>query len=372
MPNLVVAPKGLEGVVVTKTAISKIDGEKGKLIIRGYDVVELASKFSFEEVAYLLWYGSLPSTGELSDFKGKLSSQNRLGPEIVRFIKTTPVDANPLSLLRTVTSLIGMREEKSKSEPASSAISLASKFPAILSSFDRSRKGLEIIEPSKDLSYSQNHLYMLTGKNPSKELSDALDSYLILLSDHGLNSSTFSAIVTISTLTDYYSAVTSAIGALKGPLHGGAPSQVWEMFSEIGDKKNARKWLEDRIESGGRIMGFGHRIYRTEDPRSKALKVIAGKIAKPEVFELADYVESTARELLRERHPERTLETNVEFYSSVVLNAVGIPVDMFTPTFACSRLFGWTAHILEQLFDNKLFRPDSEYVGPEDLAIPSR
>ena len=368
MPNLIVAPKGLEGVVVTKTSISKIDGEKGKLIYRGYDVTELAGKLSFEEATYLLWYAKRPTEKELSGFKEKLAQEQALSPEIKDFIRKVPPESNPLVFLRTMTSLIGMYE-KENAEPIQSAMSLWSKFPLILTSFDRHRKHQEIISPRKDLSFSENYLLMLTGKIPSKELSSALNSYLILLADHGLNSSTFSAIVTISTLTDYYSAITSAIGTLKGPLHGGAPSQVWQMFLEIGDKDRAEKWLESRVESGGRIMGFGHRVYRTEDPRSKILKSIARKIAKPEVFELAEFVETTAREMLHKKHPERTLETNVEFYSSLVLNAVGIPVDMFTATFACSRLVGWTAHILEQLSDNRLFRPESEYVGPERLSL---
>jgi citrate synthase len=368
MPNLQVAPRGLEGVIVTKTAISRIDGEKGKLIYRGYDVTEFAGKLSFEEVTYLLWYGKTPTEKELSAFKEKLPKSQALSPEIKDFIRKVPLESNPLVFLRTVTSLIGMYEREDV-EPMQFAISLWSKFPGILASFDRHRKHHEIIPSRKDLSFAENYLLMRTGKIPTKKFSSALNSYLILLADHGLNSSTFSAIVTISTLTDYYSAITSAIGTLKGPLHGGAPSQVWQMLLEIRDKGHAEKWLEARVESGGRIMGFGHRVYRTEDPRSKVLKSTARKIAKPEVFELAEFVETTARKMLHKKHPERTLETNVEFYSSLVLNAVGIPLDIFTATFACSRLVGWTAHILEQLSDNRLFRPESEYVGPEGLSL---
>jgi citrate synthase len=371
MADLLIVPKGLERVVVTKTAISKIDGEKGKLVYRGYSVEDLASNLSFEEVAYLLWFARLPSSQELLEFKEELAAHSSPSPVLMDFLQAAPSDTDPLALLRTATSLIGMLEQK-EVEPIQSAKSLLPKFPVILSSFERSRRKKETIFPSVTHSFAENFLYTLTGRSPSKELTSALNSYMILLADHGLNSSTFSAVVTASTLADYYSDITSAIGTLKGPLHGGAPSLVWEMLQEIGSKDNARAWLEDRIESGGKIMGFGHRIYRTEDPRSRVLKSIARKIAKPEVFELAEYVETTAREMLRKKHPERTLETNVEFYSSLVLNAVGIPTDMFTATFACSRIIGWTAHILEQLSDNKLFRPESLYIGRESLTIPSK
>ena len=354
--------------MVTKTAISKIDGNKGKLTYRGYDIADLAEKLSFEETAYLLWYGRRPSPSKLAGFKEEIASEGWLSAKIKDFVRKASASTSPLVLLRTTTSLLGMYAKEDE-KPTKSATYLLPKFPMILSAFDRRRKHLEIISPRKNLSFAEDYLFMLTGKVPSNEISSALNSYLILLADHGLNSSTFSAIITISTLTDYYSAITSAIGTLKGPLHGGAPSQVWQMLTEIGSKARAEKWLQKRIESGGRIMGFGHRVYRTEDPRSKVLKSIAKKIAKPEVFELADFVETTAREMLRKKQPERVLDTNVEFYSSLVLNAVGIPIDMFTATFACSRLVGWTAHILEQLSDNRLFRPESEYVGPEGLIL---
>src|SRR5579872_6135046 len=369
MSNKIQAPRGLEGVVVTKSSISKIDGQQGRLLYRGYDAPELVSKLSFEAVTYLLWNGRLPSEQEMDELRKNLVSSMPLDSNIGEFLEKAPHRVNPLVLLRSTTSLIGMLDSDNP-EPHLAALTLLAKFPSILASFDRIRRNQKPILPRSDISFAENYLYMLRGNVPSKEHSSALNSYLILLADHGLNASTFSAIVTISTLTDYYSAITSAIGTLKGPLHGGAPSQVWEMFSEIGDPKNARSWLENRIESDERIIGFGHRVYRTEDPRSKLLKSIAKRIATPEIFELAVTVEENARELLRAKHPERTLETNVEFYSAVVLNAIGIPVDMFTATFACSRLVGWSAHIFEQLADNRMFRPESEYVGPEGLSLP--
>jgi citrate synthase len=368
MSNLITAPKGLEGVVVTQTKISKIDGQKGKLLYRGFDATELSSQLSFEEVSYLLWQGNLPDLEELAIFREKLARQRSLNCKEIEFIQSATLMANPLAFLRTAASYIGMLDEKEFS-PENAAIDLLAKFPSVLAYFDRLRKGLAFVEPRPDLSFAENYLWMLTGRIPPEEHVSAMNSYLILLADHGLNSSTFSAIVTISTLTDYYSSIVSAIGTLKGPLHGGAPSQVWEMFMEIGESSKSRRWLEDRVSAGGKIMGFGHRIYRTEDPRSKALKIIAKRIASPEIFALAEGVEEAARELLREKHPERALETNVEFYSSLVLNAVGIPTDMFTTTFACSRVVGWTAHVLEQLTDNRLFRPESEYIGPEGLSL---
>ncbi len=371
MTDLITAPRGLEGVVVTQTKISKIDGQKGKLWYRGFDATELSSQLSFEEVSYLLWYGRLPSSEELQIFREKLALRRHPSAKEIEFVQKVPLTANPLAFLRTASSFIGMLGEK-KFSPEEAAIDLSAKFPTVLAYFDHLRKGLEFVEPRPELSFAENYLRMLTGRKPPEEHVSALNSYFILLADHGLNSSTFSAIVTISTLTDYYSAIVSAIGTLKGILHGGAPSQVWEMFLEIGDQSKARKWLEERIDSGGRIMGFGHRIYRTEDPRSGALKIIAKRIASPEIFDLAESVEEDARKLLREKHPERALETNVEFYSSLVLNAIGIPTDMFTSTFACSRIVGWTAHVLEQLLDNRLFRPESEYVGPEGLSLSKR
>lgn len=369
MPEKIRAPKGLEGVIATKTSVSKIDGEKGKLLYRGYDVEELSKELTFEQVAFLLWFGRMPGFEELQQFNRDLSSKREISQESLDFIRKAPHTVNPLVLLRSTTSLIGMHADADNEPALDAAKSLVPKFPTILAHFDRIRRNRGLVRPSAGTSSAENLLYMISGQKPPKEHSDALNSYFILLADHGLNASTFSAIVTISTLTDYYSAITAAIGTLKGPLHGGAPSQVWEMLTEIGDSGNAESWLEKRIESGNRIMGFGHRVYRAEDPRSRALKGIAKKIASRKTFELAVSVEETARELLRRKYPERVIETNVEFYSSLVLNAVGIPVDMFTATFACSRLVGWTAHILEQLSDNRLFRPESEYVGPEGLSL---
>jgi citrate synthase len=353
--------------------ISKIDGGAGRLIYRGYEVQQLPGKLSFEAVAYLLWVGHIPHEEELQTFRNNLARHRKISQKVADLIlNDIPKNADPLVVLRTVVSYSEMlaRKANPKDDPIlENGITLAAQFPTILAFFDRARKGKDQIEPRTDLSHASNYLYMLNGKEPSAELANALETYFILLADHGMNASTFSARVTISTLTDVYSAIVAAIGTLKGPLHGGAPSQVWDMLQEIGKKQDAEAWLLDRLNNDEKIMGFGHRIYRTEDPRSKVLKSVASKISDPETFELATTVEEVARRLLRERHPNRAIDTNVEFYSSLVLHAVGIPTDLFTPTFACSRVFGWIAQIMEQLSDNRIYRPTTEYLGPPNLSL---
>jgi citrate synthase len=365
------APKGLEGVVVANTMISKIDGKGGKLIYRGYDIQDLAGSVPFEAVAFLLWVGHLPNSLELDTFAKNLAEHRNISSDVRQFLESAPHDADPLVVLRTAVSIMGLRPPK-KDSILEDAVKLASQFPTIISYYQHLRNNEEIVEPKKDLGQAANYIYMLTGEVPSKEHEHAFDSYLTLLADHGMNASTFSARVTISTLSDVYSAIVSAIGTLKGPLHGGAPSKVWEMLQEIGEAENASPWLRARISNNERIMGFGHRIYRTEDPRSRILKKLAKENANRETFALASRVESEAIKLLQAEHPERPLDTNVEFYSSLVLNAVGIPTDMFTSSFACARVFGWVAHIMEQLADNRIYRPDSEYVGPLDLSVPKK
>jgi citrate synthase len=362
------APKGLDGVIVTETRISKIDGTAGKLIYRGYDVTDFIGRVSFEAVAHLLWVGHLPSSDELKKFKNRLAENRYVPNKVMAFIETAPRDSNPLSILRTAVSIAGLHA--SESMPSlDSGLALTAQFPTILAMYHRARRRERPVLPRGDLDHAANYLYMLTEIAPKEVHARALDSYFILLADHSLNASTFAARVAISTLTDMYSAIIAAIGTLKGPLHGGAPSQVWEMLQSIQDPLRAESWLKERLAKGERIMGFGHRVYRTEDPRSKVLKSIAKQIASPKTYELATTVEKTARKLLQAEHPERPLDTNVEFYSSLVLNAVGIPADMFTPTFACSRVVGWTAHIIEQLSENRLIRPSAEYVGPEGLTV---
>jgi citrate synthase len=364
------APKGLEGIVVTSTKISKIDGQAGKLIYRGYDIADLAGKVPFEAVAHLMLVGHIPDAKELDSFTKKLAENRYVSNKVMAFLSSAPKEANPLAVLRTAVSLIGMQTSENTST-LDSAISLTAQFPTVVAMFQNSRRGRSAVLPRGDLGHVANYLYMLSGIPPKEKHARALDAYFTLLADHGLNASTFASIVAISTLTDIYSAIVASIGTLKGPLHGGAPSQVWEMLQSIGDPARATSWLTERLKNHERIMGFGHRVYRMEDPRSKILKTLAKENADPKTFALASTVESEAIRLLHEEHPERPLDTNVEFYSSLVLNAVGIPADMFTSTFASSRVTGWCAHIMEQLSDNKLIRPSAEYTGPEGLKIQS-
>jgi citrate synthase len=365
---LLQAPKGLEGVIVADTQISKIDGQAGKLVYRGYDISELAGNVSFEAVAYLLIIGHLPNPEELKKFKVRLAENRFLSNKTMAFLETAPREANPLAVLRTAVSLMGL-EANEALPPMNAGMNLVAQFQTIIASFHHARRREGPILPRGDLDHAANFLFMLSGRIPKEQHVHALDSYMTLLADHGLNASTFAARVAISTLTDVYSAVTAAIGTLKGPLHGGAPSEVWSMLQSIEDPARSEKWLRDRLEKKEKIMGFGHRVYRTEDPRSKILKALSKQIANPKTFELAETVERDARRLLQEAHPERPIDVNVEFYSSLVLNAVGIPTDMFTAAFASARIAGWTAHILEQLADNRLIRPSSNYVGPEGLSL---
>jgi citrate synthase len=362
------APKGLEGVIVAETHISKIDGQAGKLVYHGYDIAELAGNVQFEAVAHLLIVGRLPNPEELKRFKNRLAENRFLSNETMAFLETAPREANPLAVLRTAVSLMGLKAKEAM-PPVDTGVNLIAQFPTIIATYHHARRREGSILPRGDLDHAGNFLFMLSGRIPKDQHSHALDSYMTLLADHSMNASTFAARIAISTLTDVYSAITAAIGTLKGPLHGGAPSEVWSMLQDIGDPVRADKWLSGKLEKKEKIMGFGHRVYRTEDPRSKILKNLAKQIANPKTFELAETVERDARKLLQTAHPERPLDTNVEFYSSLVLNAVGIPTDMFTSTFASARVAGWTAHILEQLADNKLIRPSANYVGPEGLSL---
>jgi citrate synthase len=363
------APRGLEGVVVASTELTKIDGQAGRLVYRGYDVTELAGVVPYEAVANLLWFGQIPSPEQLSNLKKGLADHRKLPSVVAEFLAQSAKVAEPLSLLQTSVSILGGLEATKAASIVDASIALTARMPTIVASGYRTGHGLKALEPMPELGHVANYLYMLTGTVPTPQHVRALDSYFTLLADHGLGASTFVARVAASTLTDVYSAVVAAISALKGPLHGGAPIYVWEMLQSIGKPENARNWLSDHLAKGERIMGFGHRVYRTEDPRSKVLKRLAKEIVDPRLFELASTVETEARELLRKEHPERAIDTNVEFYSSLVLHAVGIPPELFTCTFASARSVGWTAHIIEQRQDNRLFRPAAEYRGRLDLKL---
>ena len=361
--------KGLEGVIVSETSLSHPDGENGRLIYSGYEIADLANHATFEEVVHLLWVGHLPTRGELGEFNAKMASYRVLPEAVAAVIQTLPKVAEPMDVLRTAASAYGAVQKITGKATVEHAMALTAVFPTIMAAFDRQRHGLAPIAPRADLSHAANYLYMLSGGAPSEQRTRALDTYLILTADHGLNASTFTARVIASTLSDMCSSIVGAIGALKGPLHGGAPALVLDMLREIGTPDNAEPWLNAALDRGDRLMGFGHRVYKTEDPRAKVLRSLAERTSEIDFFRLAIRVEDVALRLLHERKPDRRLYTNVEFYSSAVLHGVGLPDDLFTPTFAVSRVAGWTAHVLEQLKDNRLIRPAAEYVGPTSMTF---
>ncbi len=355
---------GLEGIVAATTAISKVEGEAGRLIYHGYNIHDLARTTTFEEVAHLLWFGHLPTQHELTDLKARLVAQRILPPAVVEVLRSLPKTAEPMDVLRTATSAWGAMEIKGKPS-IEQAIAVTARFPLFLAAFQRLRNGLEPLESQAELDYAGNYLYLLRGQTPREEHVKGLNAYLVLLADHGMNASTFTARVVASTESDIVSSVVAALGALKGPLHGGAPSKVLDMLHEIGTVDNAEPWLRNAITHGGRLMGFGHRVYKTEDPRAEELREMA-RVADPQGFVLSRRVEELAISLLDELKPGRRLYTNVEFYSAALLGSVGLSGDLFTPTFAVSRVAGWTAHILEQVQNNRLIRPEADYIGPMD------
>lgn len=358
---------GLENVVVAETDLSLVDGKKGHLVYRGHWARDLAIRNTFEEVAHLLWYGHLPNPDELTALKDKLAGQRDLPAHVRQVIDLIPENVDLMSVLRTAVSALG---QPCHDWPPTmeQVISLTAKMPTIVAYRYNRLQGKEMLAPRRDLGHTANYLYMLKGEEASPAQVRALDAYLILTQEHGLNASTFAGRVVASTRSDLISAVTAAIGALKGPLHGGAPSEVTEMLEAIGTKENAEPWLRAALEKGERLMGFGHRVYKTMDPRAVALSKVAASLAQDDPwFDLATYVERVALRLLEEYKPGRGLNTNVEFYAAAVMRSIGMEAELFTPTFAVSRTVGWCAHILEAA-NNRLIRPQSVYTGkmPEE------
>lgn len=360
--------KGLEGVVIDTSSICRIDGNAGRLIYRGYDIHDLASNLSFEEVAYLLWNGELPNKDQLAELKKRLTQERLIPSSLMGTIRKLPTTSDSLDVLRTAISTLGTGYPIKKPD-IEDAIAITAKIPTINATFDRIRRGQEPLEPRPDLGHAANYIYMLTGREPDRNKVEALNKYLILLADHGMNASTFTARIVASTWSDMYSAVVAAICALKGPLHGGAPAPVLRMLKEIGKPERAEQWIREELKAGQRLMGFGHRVYRTTDPRAEILRTIASTTAEKSFFELATQVEQTGVRILQEHRPERKLYTNVEFYSAVVMDSVGLPPDLFTANFAASRTVGWTANVLEQVANNRLIRPEIEYTGPVDRKV---
>ena len=365
------APRGLEGVAVAQTAIGDVRGEEGFFHYRGYNAVDLARRCSFEQVWHLLMDGSLPDDEQLAAFTAETVAARRLPAGLAGLLQRVAdlPGYTPLTALRSAISLAAAAFEARPTldlAPAklrAEALRLTALVPVLLMRLHRDHRGLPHVDPDPDLGYAAAFLQMLTGARPGERAARALEQYLILTMDHGFNSSTFTARVITSTGSDVGSALTGALGALAGPLHGGAPSRALAMLDAIGTPDQAERYLREEVSAGRRLMGFGHRVYRTDDPRSTLLREVASELGGDQVA-FARHVEDTALRVLAELKPGRRLYTNVEFYAGVVMSSVGIPPDMFTPTFACSRTVGWSAAIAEQAADNRLIRPSALYVGP--------
>ncbi len=366
-------PKGLEGVAVAETGIGDVRGKEGFFHYRQYSAVELAEKRTLEDVWHLMHEGSLPDKAEREAFIEKVKPLRDIPPEVMELLPQISKLGErfaPLEALRVGYSLFASSQDfkpfmdVSEDELRMQALRSCAIFPTLVMALYRLHEGLDPVDPHPDLPYAANYLYMLRGEVPSPEEAHAIEQYLMLTIDHGFNASTFTARVITSTGADLGSAVLGAIGALSGPLHGGAPSRALDMLNDIGSKEKADDWLRDAVQSGKRLMGFGHRVYKTDDPRSVRLRTVAEGLDQGERVELAKYVEKRAVEILQELKPGRNLYPNVEFYAGIVMDLIKMPPVLFTPTFACSRVIGWTAHILEQASDNRLIRPSATYTGP--------
>ncbi len=363
---------GLEGVVAAETRLSRVDGQAGQLIIAGFPVEELAAHATFEETVYLLWNDRLPSPEELADFRQALA-QRRALPQAVLDLLAQAAEAQvpAMDALRMAAGALSLDLPSGEGPEAAreEAMAAVARFPTIVASYARLRRGLSPVPPDPALGHAANYLAMLQGEPPHPAQVRGLETYLNTVVDHGLNASTFTARVIVSTGSDILSAVTGAIGALKGPLHGGAPGPALEMVFQIGRAERAEPFLRAKLEAGERLMGFGHRVYKVRDPRAEVLAQAAARMFQEsgdmELYRLARHVERTAVRLLAEYKPGRNLQTNVEFYTALLLHGLGLEPDLFTPTFAVGRVAGWTAHCLEQQRQNRIIRPRAVYVGAE-------
>ncbi len=364
--------KGLEDVVAAETAISDIDGVEGRLMYVGYDIKDLAANCTFEEIVYLLHRLELPNPKQLDEISTQLSKERELHDFTKQLLTTIAPDTSPMSTLRTIVSSESAHDPDGWVLPTNDEANLRKSFrliarlPQIIAGYQRIRKGQQPVTPSPELSHAANMLYVLNGEVPSEEDAKVLDTCLVLHADHTMNASTFAARVTAATLSDIHSAMTSAIAALKGPLHGGANERVFEMLTDIGSVEAAEQNIKERLAiKGARIMGFGHRVYKTEDPRATVLRELARSLGKSKGetkwFEISERVYEVVL-------AEKGLYPNVDFYAAAVYNSLGIPKELFTTIFAASRMAGWTAHAREQYNDNRLIRPDSEYIGPPPRA----
>lgn len=356
--------QGLEGVVVAQTELSLVDGQQGRLVYRGHTAAQLATDRSFEEVAHLLWTGHLPDAAELATFKAEFCAYRELPLEVVDVIRVLPANRDMMSVLRTAISSVGLSQDWPPS--VDDAMRLTAIVPTILATRTAFLAGHRPVTPNPLLSHTANYLYMLRGGVEATEAEiAALEAYLTITMEHGMNASTFAGRVITSTQSDIVSAVTGSIGAMKGPLHGGAPSEVMTMLEDIGSEEHVERWLRGALERGERLMGFGHRVYKTRDPRAIALRAVVERFTADDAyFSLAVKVENEAIRLLGEYKPGRELYTNVEYWAAAIMRSVQLPKALYTPTFCCSRMVGWTANVLEQAENNRLIRPQSEYVGP--------
>jgi citrate synthase len=368
MPSLTTtqAPKGLEGIVATTSGICYIDGDQGVLAYRGIDIHELADHSNFEEVCYLLWFGKLPTRSELKELRERLAAERKLDPAILDLLRSAPKQTQPMDVLRTAVSALSFYDPDDHNNDhnanVAKAIRLTSQIAMIVAAYDRIRKGKKVVESERSLSHAANFLLLLNGTKPSETAERALDIALILHADHELNASTFAARVTAATLSDMHSAVTSAIGTLKGPLHGGANEAVFHILQAI-DKAGVEPvdFVKGMLAEKKKVPGFGHRVYHTEDPRATHLRKMSSDLGKSngqsKWFDMSHKIEEFVK-------VEKKLNANVDFYSASTYHILGIDVDLFTPVFAVSRISGWAAHVIEQLDDNRLIRPRADYIGP--------
>ena len=369
--------RGLDNVVAAQTRLSHVDGQGGQLLIAGYALEELAGRVTFEETAYLLWKGVLPNREELAEHSSQMAKLRRLPAKTLEVIREA-AQAPPIDALRmgcaTLSLDVPNPNDISPAADFASAKMLTARLPTIVAAHARISAGHEPIAPREDLSHAANFLYMVHGREPDPLAAKALDTYWVTVMDHGMNASTFTARVIASTRSDMVSAVTGAIGALKGPLHGGAPGPVLDMLVEIGSADKAEAWFRNELAQGRRIMGFGHRIYKVRDPRAEVLSRVASqmggaRLENRKLFELARDVEKIAIRVLDEHKPGRNLRTNVEFYTALVLQSLGLEPRSFVAMFASGRVAGWCAHVIEQHAEDHLIRPQSEYIGPRGLKL---
>ena len=363
------AVKGLKGVIAADSAVCLVDGQEGRLIYRGYNIHDLAEHSNFEEVCYLLLKGELPSAFQLEEFSTELAEHRRLAPEVVSFLKSLPRDMLPMAALRSAVSVAGMYDSRSEETTPEANYQTSLKLIGIMSTLvaaiHRLRQGQDPLEPKPELSHSGNFMYLLNGQIPTADETRAMDLILILHAEHGFNASTFAARVISATLSDWYSVITGAIGALKGPLHGGANTEVLKTLMEIGDAGNVAAYVEDVRARKGKFMGFGHAVYQVEDPRARHLKELSRRLGleqgQPQWYEISVELERVVKQTIHKH-------CNVDFYSASLQHYMGIPGELFTCIFAASRIAGWCAHVLEQWADNKIIRPSSNYTGPADRS----